>query len=136
LRVDRNEPVCSWQRGEQLLRSLTTIPGCATPCDGCCRHLDIAPRPLHRAAEFLNAAPASKAACILVDIEIGDASGLELVRQLSVAGFRFPVIFMSGSDNEMFRRRAMDLGCEYLLKPFASDRLIEAIEKAIDSNRP
>jgi FixJ family two-component response regulator len=88
------------------------------------------------AAEFLNAAPASKAACILVDIEIGDASGLELVRQLSVAGFRFPVIFMSGSDNEMFRRRAMDLGCEYLLKPFASDRLIEAIEKAIDSNRP
>jgi len=35
------------------------------------------------AGEFLLAAETSKLACIVVDINLGDTSGLELVRQLS-----------------------------------------------------
>ena len=42
------------------------------------------------AGEFLRAAPTSRPACILVDINLGDSSGLDLVRQLSVSGVRFP----------------------------------------------
>ena len=88
------------------------------------------------AGEFLSAAPTSKAACIVVDIELGDTSGLELVRQLSASGLRFAVIFMSGAEDETILKRAMDLGCiAYLRKPFRPARLIEALKEATGSNR-
>ena len=87
------------------------------------------------AEEFLSAATTSKASCLLVDIQLGSGSGLELVRQLFAAGFRFPVIFMSGSDSAMVRRQATDLGGRaYLIKPFPVAQLIDEIEKAIGSD--
>ena len=87
------------------------------------------------AEEFLSAATKSKAACLLVDVHLGSDSGLELVRQLFKAGFKFPVIFMSGSDSEMVQRQAIALGGRaYLIKPFPVAQLIDEIEKAIGSN--
>jgi CheY-like chemotaxis protein len=42
------------------------------------------------------------------------------------------VIFITGSRDELHRRRALELGCAaFLLKPFTADRLIETVEKAI-----
>jgi FixJ family two-component response regulator len=86
------------------------------------------------AEEFLLAAPTSKVTCILVDINLGDTSGLELVRQLSVSGLKFPVIFISGVDDETTKSRAMELGCIALLrKPILAHLLLEAIKKATGS---
>jgi len=88
------------------------------------------------AEEFLSAAPTSHAACLVVDIQLGGISGVELGRQLSAKGFTFPMIFMTGSRDELHRRQATELGCAaFLLKPFSADRLIEAVAKAIDSKR-
>ena len=86
------------------------------------------------AQEFLLAAPNSKRACVLVDVNLGDSSGLDLVRELLVSGFRFPVIFISGVEDETIERRAMELGCvAFLRKPIPADRLIEAVKKATGS---
>jgi len=86
------------------------------------------------AEEFLNVAATSGAACLVVDIQLGDISGVELGRQLLAKGFTFPIIFITGSRDELHRRQAIDLGCvAFLLKPFPSDRLIEAITSAIGS---
>ena len=49
------------------------------------------------AEEFLGAEANSEAACLIIDIELHNKSGLELARQLSAEGSRIPVIFMSGS---------------------------------------
>jgi len=85
------------------------------------------------AEEFLGAAATSQAACLVVDIQLGGISGVELGRKLSANGFTFPIIFMTGSRDEQHRRQAMDFGCvAFLLKPFPADRLIEAITSAID----
>ena len=84
--------------------------------------------------EFLSAAPTLGAACLILDIELGNVSGLELVRGLSAGGFALPVIFITGSGNELYRRQAMELGCAaFFLKPFSPERLIEAVAKAIGS---
>jgi FixJ family two-component response regulator len=84
------------------------------------------------AEEFLGAADESKAACLLVDIRLGGVSGLEMVRRLSAAGGRFPVIFMTGSELGTIKDQATALGCTaFLLKPFPIAQLIEAIEQAI-----
>jgi len=84
------------------------------------------------AEEFLSAAATSQAACLVVDIQLGDISGVEMVRRLSATGFTFPIIFITGSQDELHRRQAMDVGCvAFLLKPFPADGLIEAIRRAI-----
>jgi FixJ family two-component response regulator len=81
---------------------------------------------------FLRTAATSKANCLVVDIQLGDISGVEMGRQLTETGFTFPIIFMTGSDDEITRTQATQLGCvDYLRKPFSADRLIEAIVKAI-----
>jgi FixJ family two-component response regulator len=86
------------------------------------------------AEEFLSAAPTLEAACLVVNIQLGDISGVELVRTLCVEGFTLPVIFITGSRDELHQRQAMELGCAaFLLKPFPAEQLIEAVAKAIGS---
>jgi FixJ family two-component response regulator len=86
------------------------------------------------AEELLSAAATLQAACLVIDIQLGDDSGVELVRRLAARGFALPVIFITGSRDKVHRRQAMELGCvAFLLKPFSADRLIEAIMRAIGS---
>jgi two-component system, LuxR family, response regulator FixJ len=87
------------------------------------------------AEEFLNDASTSQARLLLVDVDLGDTSGLSLVRQLSSAGFRFPIVFMTGSYDEKIRKKCVELGCvDFLQEPFEEDRLLEAIRAGIESS--
>jgi FixJ family two-component response regulator len=81
---------------------------------------------------FLDAAARSRASCLIVDIQLGDISGVELGRQLATTGFTIPIIFMTAADDETLRSGAAQLGCvAYLRKPFPADELIDAIVKAV-----
>ena len=83
------------------------------------------------AEDFIEAAKTSKAGCLLVDIQLGDISGIELTRQLYAIDCIFPVIFMSGSNDTFMYSQAMDLGCvAFLHKPFPVDQLVESIMRA------
>jgi FixJ family two-component response regulator len=85
------------------------------------------------ADSFLSTAATSKAGCLVVDVQLGDSSGIELGRQLAAAGFSFPMIFMTSLENELIRKQATQLGCvAYLQKPFSSDVLIEAIVRGTE----
>ena len=84
------------------------------------------------AEEFLSAAATSEAACIVIDIHLGDISGVDLAIRLAAMGFKVPVIIITESQDEQHRQGAMDFGSTaFLLKPFPADRLSEAIRKAI-----
>jgi FixJ family two-component response regulator len=84
------------------------------------------------AEAFLLAARASKADCLVVDVELGDISGIELGRRLTEAGYKFPMIFICARDDETIRNEAAQLGCiAYLQKPFTADEPIGAIVKAV-----
>lgn len=86
------------------------------------------------AEEFIEAANFSQAGCLLVDIQLGDISGIELVRRLASIGFRRPIIFMTGSQEAVLRNQAIQFGCvAYLLKPFAASVLNAAIVKALSA---
>jgi FixJ family two-component response regulator len=89
------------------------------------------------AADFLAAAPASEATCLLIDIRLGETSGLDLARRLVASGFDFPIVFMTGSMDSAIRSQCMDLGCvAFLQKPIPEDRLTAAIAKAIGKVLP
>ena len=86
------------------------------------------------AAEFLGAADTTEAACLMLDIQLGAMTGIDLARKLAASGLDFPILFMTGSDDEQFRRDAIDLGCvAFLRKPFRTDQLMQAICKATGS---
>ena len=86
------------------------------------------------AVDFLTAAAKIEARCLIVDINLGGTSGPDLVRLLSGVGLRFPIIFITGSDNDTIRTQCTALGCvAYLQKPLSEDRLNDALQKAIGS---
>jgi len=81
--------------------------------------------------DFLDSGPTTQADCLLLDIDLGSMSGIELRRQLAASGSTLPVIFVTALDDEAIHRRALMAGCVALLrKPFTARQLIDAIEKA------
>jgi FixJ family two-component response regulator len=84
------------------------------------------------AETFLTCASTSNATCLVVDIQLGDISGVELANQLTADGYTYPVIFMTGLDDDVVRRQAAAAGgIAFLRKPFAAKLLFDAIEKAV-----
>jgi FixJ family two-component response regulator len=82
--------------------------------------------------EFITTAWSSEADCLVVDIQIGDITGVELGRHLEEIDLIFPIIFMTGSQSEAYRKQAVEFGCAACLtKPFPYDQLVEAITRAI-----
>ena len=72
-----------------------------------------------------------KAACIILDINLQDGSGIELRHRLKAAGNTVPVIYMTGNDTPAVREAALQSGClAYLTKPFSARSLIEPLERA------
>jgi FixJ family two-component response regulator len=52
-----------------------------------------------------------KAFCVILDINLNGASGIELRHRLKAAGCSVPVIYMTGNDNPAVRKAALDSGC-------------------------
>jgi len=84
------------------------------------------------AEAFLYRDRTRKTDCLVLDIQLGGISGIDLRRRLTAAGCRLPIIFITALDNDLIRQTALDAGCvAYLRKPFPAHLLIGAIEKAV-----
>jgi FixJ family two-component response regulator len=74
----------------------------------------------------------SQPGCILLDVRIPGLSGPELQRRLSELGLTLPIIFLTGYADVRTTVQTIKAGAEdYLTKPIASERLLQAIEQAI-----
>ncbi|MES1256974.1 MAG: response regulator [Acidobacteriota bacterium] len=83
------------------------------------------------AAEFLEAHMPDAPTCLILDIQLPGASGLELQQQL-VARDSPPIVFITGHGDIAASVRAMKAGAvEFLPKPFGEDQLLRAIEEAL-----
>jgi len=82
--------------------------------------------------EFLAAADGSKADCVVIDVQLGDISGIEVAQHLRETELHFPIVFITGSIDPVFEQQADEIdGAAFLRKPFLRDTLIEAIMAAI-----
>jgi len=80
---------------------------------------------------FLAGFERSRASCLLIDIHLGVVSGISLGRALVQAGFKFPVIYMTGSTDDLLRHQAHDAGgVAFLRKPFTPADLSGALDVA------
>ncbi|MET4331751.1 FixJ family two-component response regulator [Bradyrhizobium sp. i1.15.2] len=80
---------------------------------------------------FANHSEFDRVLCVLLDIDLGDGSGIDLRHRLTATGNTVPVIYMTGNDSPSVREAALRSGClAYLTKPFSSRELIEPLKKA------
>ena len=83
------------------------------------------------AEAFANQSDFDRAICVLLDINLGDASGIDLRHGLKAANISVPVIYMTGNDTPAVRMAALQSGClAYLTKPFSAQSLIEPLGNA------
>ena len=69
---------------------------------------------------------------ILLDIELPDVNGLDLVEQLRRQRIKTPVIMITAHGSEEAAVRAFRLGVrDYLIKPYTADQVAAAIEDAL-----
>ena len=72
------------------------------------------------------------AACVVLDINLSDGSGIELRRRLTADGHAVPVIYMTGNDRPAVRETALQSGClAYLRKPFPAKSLIDPLKQVL-----
>jgi FixJ family two-component response regulator len=90
------------------------------------------PRPYSSAREFLDSLNNGAPACLLVDLQMDDMTGLELLHRLAGLGLKIPTIVVTAQDEPGMRHRCSLAGATaFLVKPVTGDPLLEAIEAAI-----
>lgn len=86
--------------------------------------------------EFLLNSLPDQHGCILLDIRLPGPSGLELQAALLRKGVALPIIFLTGHADVSSSVRAMKAGAiDFLEKPVARETLLEALGRALASDR-
>jgi FixJ family two-component response regulator len=88
------------------------------------------------AAEFLGSGRQQTPGCLLLDVRLPGLNGLDLQRELSRAGWKIPIIFMTGHGDIPMSVQAMKAGAlEFLTKPFREEALLAALGHAFECDR-
>ena len=84
------------------------------------------------ADEFLRYTRSDAPACLVLDVQLPDGSGLDLPQELAATEVPIPIIFITGHGTIPMSVRAMKAGAlEFLTKPFREEDLIAAIQQAL-----
>jgi FixJ family two-component response regulator len=87
------------------------------------------------AAEFLESDKPDAPACLILDLQLPDVSGLELQRKLAEIDAP-PIVFITGHGDIPSSVRAMKAGAiEFFSKPFREEDLLKAIDAALAMDR-
>jgi FixJ family two-component response regulator len=75
--------------------------------------------------------------CLVLDVQLGGISGLELGDWLAAEGGAPPIIYVTAYDDAQTRERAARVGCAaYFRKSDAGERVLAAIRKAAGKHAP
>ena len=84
------------------------------------------------ATEFIRARRPDISACLILDVDLPDLSGLDLQTELAKSGIEVPIIFLTGHGDIPKSVRAMKAGAmEFLTKPFRTQELLDSVRHAL-----
>lgn len=85
---------------------------------------------------FLSGERRDGPSCLVLDVRLPDTSGLDLQQELSRAGVKIPIIFITGHADIPMTVKAMKSGAvEFLTKPFREQDLLDVIHRALRRDR-
>ena len=85
------------------------------------------------AEEFLASDLRAQVACLIVDIQMPNMSGLQLQTRLKEVGCDIPIIFITAHGDARMRIRAMREGAvEFFAKPFDHHLLLKRVRAALE----
>ena len=88
------------------------------------------------AQEFLQRKRPDVPGCIVLDVRLPGASGLEFQNALAKLGIHLPIIFISGHGDIPMSVQAIKLGAvEFLTKPLHEQKLLDAVQAGIQRDR-
>jgi FixJ family two-component response regulator len=88
------------------------------------------------AKEFLQAKRPDVPGCIVLDVRLPGASGLEVQRTLTDSNILLPIIFISGHGTIPMSVKAMKSGAkEFLTKPLNEQEFLDAVQACIEQDR-
>src|SRR5260370_10731954 len=88
------------------------------------------------AQDLLESTRSDAPGCIVLDVRLPGASGLEFQRTLVDSGIPLPVIFISGHGDISMSVRAIKSGAiEFLTKPLREQELLDAVQAGIERDR-
>jgi FixJ family two-component response regulator len=88
------------------------------------------------AQDFLAAKRPDVPACLILDVRMPGLSGFDLQLKLNDVDIQIPIIFITGHGDIPMSVRAMKEGAhEFLTKPIRGQDLLDAVQKAIASDR-
>jgi FixJ family two-component response regulator len=86
--------------------------------------------------DFLRSKRPEGSACLVLDVRLPGASGLEFQRELAAANIKLPIIFITGYGDIPMSVQAMKGGAiEFLTKPFRDQDLLDAIQQGLARDR-
>lgn len=78
----------------------------------------------------------TSAGCIILDVRLSGANGLEFQAELQRAGIEIPIIIITGHGDIPMSVRAMKAGAvDFLTKPFGEQDLIDAVSNAMERDQ-
>jgi len=84
------------------------------------------------ATHFIQSQRPDLPACLILDVELPDLSGLDLQGELAKSGVEMPIVFLTGRGDIPMTVRAMKAGAVgFLTKPFRKEDLFAAIREAL-----
>ena len=100
------------------------------------RSVDLEVETFGSAQEFLARKRPDAPGCIVLDVRLPGASGLEFQRVLAESNIPLPVIFISGHGDIPMSVRAIKSGViEFLTKPLKEQELLDAVHAGIERDR-
>ena len=85
------------------------------------------------ATSFLQNSLPVAPAVIVLDMQMPDVNGLDLMERLEKLGRKTPIVFLSGQSHPQQIVKGLKKGAlDFLFKPFNIDELLQAIDQALD----
>ncbi len=85
------------------------------------------------ATSFLQNSLPVAPAVIVLDMQMPDVNGLDLMERLEKLGRKTPIVFLSGQSHPQQIVKGLKKGAlDFLFKPFNIDELLQAVDQALD----
>ena len=86
-------------------------------------------------AEFLRQPKTECPSCLVLDVRLQGASGLDFQAQLAESNSNIPIIFITGHGDIEMSVKAMKAGAvDFLAKPFREQNLLDAVSAALQAD--